>query len=144
MWKSFVFFSFINQRKTWPLFYSFSYVMHTIEKKKESSSNNSGYPIPAQERTKLHFRESNFINFPGVMPPGPPPRSSCLRYSTFAPAARKVHVRQVNHCIRYFQMLPKTLHRACANCWTKKSIYLDPCLKPPYNGHFLLSPRWPL
>ena len=73
-----------------------------------------------------------------------PPRSSCLRYSTFAPAARKVHVRQLNHCIRYFQMLPKTLHRASANCWTKKSIYLDPCLKPPYNGHFLLSPRWPL
>ena len=25
------FFSFINQRKTWPLFYSLSYVMHTID-----------------------------------------------------------------------------------------------------------------
>ena len=36
-------------------------------------------------------------------------RNSCLRYSTFAPAARTVHVRQLNHCIRYFQMLPKTL-----------------------------------
>ena len=63
-----------------------------------------------------------------------PPRSSCLRYSTFAPAARKVHVRQLNHCIRYFQMLPKTLHRASANCWTKKSIYLDPCLPCPQGG----------
>ena len=36
-------------------------------------------------------------------------RSSCLRHSTFAPAARTVHVRQLNHCIRYFQMPPKTL-----------------------------------
>ena len=26
----------------------------------------------------------------------------------------------------------------------KKSIYLDSCLKPLYNGHSLLSPRWPL
>ena len=39
----------------------------------------------------------------GGMPPDPP-RSSCL-----APAARTVHVRQLNHCIRYFQMLPKAL-----------------------------------
>ena len=42
------------------------------------------------------------------MPPNPP-RSSCLRHSTFAPAARTVHVRQLNHSIRYFQMIPKTL-----------------------------------
>ena len=42
------------------------------------------------------------------MPPEPP-RSLCLRHSTCAPAARTVHVRQLNHCIRYFQMPPKTL-----------------------------------
>ena len=41
--------------------------------------------------------------------PQDPPRSLCLRHSTFAPAARTVHVRQLNHCIRYFQMLRKTL-----------------------------------
>ena len=40
----------------------------------------------------------------------PAPRSSCLRHLRFAPAARTVHVRQLNHCIRYFQMLPKTLY----------------------------------
>ena len=44
----------------------------------------------------------------GGMPPDPA-RSSCPRHSTFAPAAPTVHVRQLNHCIRYFQMLPKTL-----------------------------------
>ena len=25
-----------------------------------------------------------------------------------------------------------------------KNPYIDSCLKPLYNGHFLLSPRWPL
>ena len=25
-----------------------------------------------------------------------------------------------------------------------KKSYIDSCLKPLYNGHFLLSPRWPL
>ena len=53
-----------------------------------------------------------------------PPRSSCLRYSTFAPAARTVYVRQLNHYIRYFQMLPKTLvfviaiSMVCTSCDT--------------------------
>ena len=68
-------------------------------------------PLPqfrSRERSKLHFRDSNFTNFPGGMSPDAR-RSSCLRHSTFAPAARSVHVRQLNHCIRYFQMLPKTL-----------------------------------
>ena len=32
----------------------------------------------SRERRKLHFRESNFTNFPGGMPLDPP-RSSCLR-----------------------------------------------------------------
>ena len=118
--------------------------MHTIEKKKESSSHNSGYPIPAQGTHEIAFQRVQFYQFPGGGIPPDPPRSSCLLHSTFAPAARTVHVRQLNNCIRYFQMLPKTLRRTSANCWTKKSIYLDPCLKPPYNGHFLLSPRWPL
>ena len=29
-----IIFPYINQRKTWPLFYSLSYVMHTIEKRR--------------------------------------------------------------------------------------------------------------
>ena len=61
-----------------------------------------------RERSKLHFRDSNFTNFPGDMSPDAR-RSSCLRHSTFAPASRTVYVRQLNHCIQYFQMLPKTL-----------------------------------
>ena len=28
--------------------------------------------------------------------------------------------------------------------WLTKNPYIDSCLKPFYNGHFLLSPRWPL
>ena len=52
--------------------------MHTIEKKKEVIP----VIIPvtqfrSRERRKLHFRESNFTNFPGGIPPDPP-RSSCL------------------------------------------------------------------
>ena len=69
--------------------------------------------LRSRERGKLHFRDSNFTNVRGGMPPDPP-RSSCLRHSTFVPTARTVHVRQLNHCIRYFQMLPKTLgHEFC-------------------------------
>ena len=78
--------------------------MHAIEKKKDIIP----VIIPVtqfrfRERRKLHFRESSFTNFPGGgggegMPPDAP-----------APAVRTVHVRQLNHCIRYFQMLPKTL-----------------------------------
>ena len=49
----------------------------------------------SRERGKLHLRESNFTNFPG----DPPPPSQEF----------VVPVRQLNHCIRYFQMLPKTL-----------------------------------
>ena len=26
----------------------------------------------------------------------------------------------------------------------QKNPYIDSCLKPLYNGHFLLSPKWPL
>ena len=45
----------------------------------------------SSERRKLHFRESNFTNLPGGgMPPD-----------------------QLNHFIRYFQMLPKTLQAIC-------------------------------
>ena len=57
----------------------------------------------SRERVELHFREFNFVNFPRGgevgMPPDPP-RSSCLRHSTFALAAPTVHVCQLNHCIR--------------------------------------------
>ena len=67
-----------------------------------------GTQFRSKERRRFHFRESNFTNFPWGMPQDPP-RSLCLRHSTFAPAARTVHVRQLNHCIRYFQMLRKTL-----------------------------------
>ena len=42
------------------------------------------------------------------MPPDPL-RSWYIRYSTFAPVAQTVHVRHLKHCIRYFQMPPKTL-----------------------------------
>ena len=69
-----------------------------------------GTQFRSRERSKLHCRESDFTNFPGGggMPPDAP-RSSCLRHSRFALASRTVHVRQLNHCIRYFQMLPKIL-----------------------------------
>ena len=76
--------------------------MHTIEKKKEIIP----VIIPVTEfrsweRRKLHFRESNFTNFP---------REACPRTpQEFVPAARTALVRQLNHCMRYFQMLPKTL-----------------------------------
>ena len=63
----------------------------------------------SRERSKLHFRDSNFTNFPGGGMSPDARRSSCLRHSTLAPAARTVHVLQLNHCIRYFQMLPKIL-----------------------------------
>ena len=63
----------------------------------------------SRERGELHFRESPILEiYRGGKPPDHP-RSSCLRNSALAPAARTVHVRQLNHCIRYFQMLRKTL-----------------------------------
>ena len=86
--------------------------MHTIEKKKEIIP----VIIPvtqfwSRERRKLHFRESNFTNYRGEGGISPdPPRSLCLLHSTFTPAARKVHIRQLNHFIWYFQMLPKILY----------------------------------
>ena len=62
----------------------------------------------SRERGKLHLRESNFTNFPGGgMPPDLPPSQEFVVPDNVA--ARTVHVRQLNHCIRYFQMLPKTL-----------------------------------
>ena len=70
MWKSF-FFSFINQRKTWPLFHSLSYVMHTIDKKDIVPLITLVTQLRSRERRKLHFRESNFTNFPGGIPPDP-------------------------------------------------------------------------
>ena len=84
--------------------------MHTIERKEIIPAIIPVTQFQSRERWKLNFRESSFTNFPtgGGMPPNPP-RSSCVRSSTFAPATRTVHVRQLNHCIRYFQMLPKTL-----------------------------------
>ena len=83
--------------------------MHTIEKREIILVIIPFTQFRSRVRRKLHFRESNFTNFPGGACPPDPPRSSCLRHSTFAPAARTVHVRQLNHCIRYFQMVPKTL-----------------------------------
>ena len=49
VWKSF-FSPFINQRKTWRLFYSLSYVMHTIE-------NREKIPviIPVQGKQEIAF-----------------------------------------------------------------------------------------
>lgn len=39
-----------------------------------------------RERRKLHFRETNFTNFPGgAAYPRTPATTSCLRHSTFAP-----------------------------------------------------------
>ena len=61
-----------------------------------------------REGRKFHFQ---FLqNFPGKHAPWPrdPPRSSCLRHSTFAPAARMVQVHQLDLWLRYLQMLPKT------------------------------------
>ena len=91
------FFSFINQRKTRPLFYSLSYV--TPKKK----------TIPVQGTQEVAFQRVQFtISWGGGSCPRTPPRSSYLRHSTFVPVLT-VHVRQLNHCFRYFQMLPKTL-----------------------------------
>ena len=85
--------------------------MHTIERKEIIPAIIPVTQFQSRERRKLHFRESNLPisrRGGGGMPPNPP-RSSCLRNSTFASAARTVHVHQLNHCLRYFQMLPKTL-----------------------------------
>ena len=80
--------------------------------------------LRSRERRKLHFRGSNFTNFQGGHDPNPA-RSSCLQHSMFTPAARTVHVRQLNHCIRYFQMLPKTLGQDMKNraARKRKKIY---------------------
>ena len=79
--------------------------MHTIEKKRDNSCHNPGYPIPVQGKQEIAFYRVQFYKFPGGGMPPDPPRSSCLWHST----ARTVHVHQLNHCIWYFQMLPKTL-----------------------------------
>ena len=63
------FLSFINQRKTWPLLYSLSYVMHTIEKKEIIPVIILVTQFQTWECRKLHFRESNSTNFPGGKPP---------------------------------------------------------------------------
>ena len=69
--------------------------MHTIEKKRDDSCHDSGYPVPVQGTREIAFKRVQFYKFPG----GPPP----------PPQEFVVPVRQLNHCIRYFQMLPKTL-----------------------------------
>ena len=69
-----------------------------------------GYPISVQGmQEQLHSSiESPILQISrGGLPPDPL-RGWCIRHSTFVPAARTVHVRQLKHCIRYFQMLPKT------------------------------------
>ena len=81
--------------------------MHTIEKKRDDPCHNSGYPIPVQGTQEIAFKRVQFYKFPGGghapgFPPSPGVRSA-------GQLARTVHVRQLNHCIRYFQMLPKTL-----------------------------------
>ena len=93
-------------------------------------------PLPqfrSRERSKLHFRDSNFTNFPGGMSPDAR-RSSCLRHSTFAPAARTVHVRQLNHCIRYFQMLPKILIDRNKKAYLLTLIWNQLNFTLPYSG----------
>ena len=52
----------------------------------------------SRERRKLHFRESNFTDF------------------------LEVYIRQLNHCIRYFQMLPKPL--TSYNVWLKYQLVI--------------------
>ena len=69
-----------------------------------------GYPISVQGmQEQLHSSiESPILQISrGGLPPDPL-RGWCIRHSTFVPAARTVHVRQLKYCIRYFQMLPKT------------------------------------
>ena len=66
----------------------------------------------SRERRKLHFRESNFtnvtvhrktyLNFPGRHTPGP-------SLGVGASGTQHLHICKLNHCLRYFQMLPKTL-----------------------------------
>ena len=53
------------QTKTWPLFYSLSYVMHTIEKKEIIPLIIPVTQLRSRERRKLHFRVSNFTNSRG-------------------------------------------------------------------------------
>ena len=73
--------------------------MHTIEKKRDDSCHDSGYPVPVQGTREIAFKRVQFYKFPGGgMPMDPPPSQEFV-----------VPVRQLNHCIRYFQMLPKTL-----------------------------------
>ena len=82
--------------------------MHTIEKKRDDSCHDSGYPVPVQGTREIAFKRVQFYKFPGGgMPPDLPPSQEFVVPDNVA--ARTVHVRQLNHCIRYFQMLPKTL-----------------------------------
>ena len=80
--------------------------MRTIEKKKrDNSCHNPGNPIPVQGTQEIASQRVQFYKFPRGGMPSDPPRSSCLWHS----AARTVNVHRLNHCIWYFQMLPKTL-----------------------------------
>ena len=43
--------------------------MHTIEKKRDDSCHDSGYPVPVQATREIAFKRVQFYNFPGVPPP---------------------------------------------------------------------------
>lgn len=65
----------------------------------------------SREHRKLHFRESNKISQgQGSMPLVCPPVVDSGTQHSRLHVARKVQVCQLNLCIQYFQMLPKTLH----------------------------------
>ena len=68
-----------------------------------------GYPIPVPGNAGNCILESNFTSFPGGGMLPDLPKSWCIRHKTFAPTARTMHVRQLKHCIRYFQMQSKSM-----------------------------------
>ena len=49
--------------------------MHTIEKKRDDSCHDPGYPVPVQGTREIAFKRVQFYKFPGGggHAPGPPP-----------------------------------------------------------------------
>ena len=82
-----------------------------MEKKNVTLSPRPGSLALNMEASTLDQKIDSvqFIKFPGGSMRPDTPRSFLPWYSTLAPAARTVRVRQLNPRILYFQMLPKTL-----------------------------------
>ena len=63
--------------------------MHTIEKKRDDSCHDSGYPVPVQGTREIAFKRVQFYKFPGGHAPGPPPPLPGVRSAR--PPAEPLH-----------------------------------------------------